>query len=677
MSFSIKLIFVCVCGLLVHKIQGQDHSRIRLVGGNSEGTGLVELLYNGKWSTVFNSYFTENDARVICGMLGFGNSGMSYVFSGGNYLFGDGTGYNINILNCIGNETDVFQCGSGPWNVLLRNGKDVGISCEATKVRLADGDTPQSGRVEILFKGHWSSVCDNYFGNQEARVICNMLGYQDTGIAQFFSGSHFGIGSGDMHVYRLSCKGTETDIKNCSPIWSQNQCDHRREAGVNCASTSIRLKNGPNNSSGRVEIFHGGHWGTICGEHFYHSDVMVICRMLGMYSLNSFGYSQGFYGEGSGNIIIRQLNCDGTETDIAQCQSVGWSVGTAYNSCGHLNDAGVNCAGKTIIRLVDGISAQSGRVEIYHNGHWGTISSEYFDYHDLEVICRMLGYNYTSESFFMTGSFYGDGIGEVVASHLGCNGDESDIGQCQGRWWPRLSSNSHNNDVGVSCDGIMPIRLVGESSNSSGRVEVFHDGYYGTICSRSFDRMDLNVVCRMLGFENIPRSAYWYPNPRYYQGLGEIVISDLDCNGIENSIGQCNARWPASSNCDHSMDVSVNCNGAPEKVRLVNGPTKFSGRVEIFHSGQWATICDDDFDRADAVVICRMLNFPHPERAVAYSLAHYGQGNSTTPIVLSNLKCNGLETNLGQCNPSWAPTCDHSEDIGINCCPSCQDPVVG
>ena len=44
-------------------------------------------------------------------------------------------------------------------------------------------------------------------------------------------------------------------------------------------------------------------------------------------------------------------------------------------------------------------------------------------------------------------------------------------------------------------------------------------------------------------------------------------------------------------------------------VRLVNGPDQSSGRVEIFHSGSWGTICDDGFDVPDAAVICTMLAY--------------------------------------------------------------------
>jgi len=53
-------------------------------------------------------------------------------------------------------------------------------------------------------------------------------------------------------------------------------------------------------------------------------------------------------------------------------------------------------------------------------------------------------------------------------------------------------------------------------------------------------------------------------------------------------------------------------------VRLAGSGVNYKGRLEVYHSGQWGTICDDSFNDNDAAVACYMLGFGHVHFKVAF-----------------------------------------------------------
>lgn len=52
------------------------------------------------------------------------------------------------------------------------------VSFKGTAARLQDGPHNQQGRVELYFQDKWGSVCDSFFDDNAASVICRMLGYK-------------------------------------------------------------------------------------------------------------------------------------------------------------------------------------------------------------------------------------------------------------------------------------------------------------------------------------------------------------------------------------------------------------------------------------------------------------------------------------------------------------------
>ena len=201
------------------------------------------------------------------------------------------------------------------------------------------------------------------------------------------------------------------------------------------------------------------------------------------------------------------------------------------------------------------------------------------------------------------------------------------------------------------------IRLNG-STSSIGRVEIFHDGHWGTICDDAWDINDANVVCRQLGFQQALQA---YGGATHGQGNGPIWMDDVACSGSESHIYDCRHRGWGKHDCTHSRDASVQC---ASFVRLANGGADY-GRVEVYHNGQWGTVCDDYWDANDADVVCRQLGFSYASSAPC--CASYGHGSG--PIFLDQMNCQGGEASLLDCaHRGWGVhSCSHVEDASVVC----------
>ena len=102
---------------------------------------------------------------------------------------------------------------------------------------------------------------------------------------------------------------------------------------------TVRLVNGSTKYEGRVEVYYNGEWGTVCDDEWDFNDAQVVCRQLGFGPAIIARYN-AFYGQGSGHVWLRNLNCDGTELTVGDCSHNGWGV----QNCGNRRDAGVQCA---------------------------------------------------------------------------------------------------------------------------------------------------------------------------------------------------------------------------------------------------------------------------------------------------------------------------------------------
>ena len=109
----------------------------------------------------------------------------------------------------------------------------------------------------------------------------------------------------------------------------------------------MRLVNGPNQYTGRVEVYANSaeglgnaQWGSICDDNWDIQDARVVCRQLG-YPDAVVAPLLAYYGEGTGPIWLDDVQCLGTESDLFACVHNGFG----NHNCEHDKDASVECSG--------------------------------------------------------------------------------------------------------------------------------------------------------------------------------------------------------------------------------------------------------------------------------------------------------------------------------------------
>eukprot|EP01084_Bolivina_argentea_P252658 424134_1 len=122
------------------------------------------------------------------------------------------------------------------------------------------------------------------------------------------------------------------------------------------------------------------------------------------------------------------------------------------------------------------------------------------------------------------------------------------------------------------------VRLVDGLGGNEGRLEVYYNDEWGTVCGHSFDKTDAQIVCKQLGF--IGGGDVLSPK-QVTDGTGTIIVSNVECKGYESSLTECSAVWGnvGQDICTHEDDVGIRCNN----VRLMDGKSSFEGRVEIYN----------------------------------------------------------------------------------------------
>ncbi|XP_077459416.1 lysyl oxidase homolog 2A [Stigmatopora argus] len=449
------------------------------------------------------------------------------------------------------------------------------------------------GRVEVLYKGEWGTVCDDDFSIYAAQVVCRELGFVD---AESWSPSaKYGRGQGRIWLDNLDCNGREKSLTECpSNGFGVTDCKHSEDVGVVCSQQRIpgfkfmrsqttgeeglpvnvedvriratysQRKRVPI-TEGFLEVKDNGKWRQICNTAWTEMNSRVICGMYGFpadkrfnirpYKLLAKRRKKNYWGF--------SVNCTGNEADLSDCKLGGEIKLKGNATCEQGMPVVVSCIpGRTfapslstgfrkayrveqpLVRLRGGAMIGEGRVEVLRNGEWGTVCDDNWNIGAATVVCRELGFGSAKEA--LTGASMGQGIGPVHMNGVECSGFEKSLTECH---FNRDSLGcSHEEDAAVKCN--VPamgfknrLRLFGGRNPYEGRVEVLAEKngsmVWGAVCSDSWGTMEAMVVCRQLGlgFASHAFQETWYWQSE--ETTDNVVMSGVRCSGTELSLDQC------------------------------------------------------------------------------------------------------------------------------------------
>ncbi|KAL1275610.1 hypothetical protein QQF64_035233 [Cirrhinus molitorella] len=329
----------------------------------------------------------------------------------------------------------------------------------------------------------------------------------------------------------------------------------------------VRLS-GERQCEGEVEVFIHQVWKRVLLDSWSLNESSVVCRQLGCGSVLDFYGSSSSSPEHS-HECVTGFQCSGSETHLGNCSS------PQTLNCSSTQQLSISCLEFKEIRLTEGCE---GNVEVFYNGSWGNVCWNQMDRDTASLICQELNCGKSGVLYASTPRVKSapNWLDEVT-----CRPYDLNLWQCPSSPWGQ--NNCGEDEVAkITCSeeearetpqsGLacfvspspyqrmctyhVPLRLSGGEGQCSGRLEVYHNAVWGSVCDDQWDISDAQVVCRQLGCGAALRTD---GNLTFVAGEGVVWINKVECRGNEIHLWDCPFSLNNHTDCSHKKHVRLTC----------------------------------------------------------------------------------------------------------------------
>ncbi|XP_041661869.1 scavenger receptor cysteine-rich type 1 protein M130-like [Cheilinus undulatus] len=601
------------------KLTCSEPADFRLAGGAGPCGGTLEIKKMGEWRTVDPDNCDQRWANRVCGLLDCGSL--------------------VSIAEKSGREEDLA------WSLHSHCAESSLKECfTETKVSEKFLEIACSGRLEVKSDQIWSPVCEEDLDLQGAQVVCREIG---CGAPSVFKGGMFGEVEAPFWTKKFQCEGHESALLNCpnsgltdpdevrlvgGPSKCSGKLELKHHGEWRPVDHSVRLVNGTDCCSGRLEVRSDQIWSPVCEEDLDLQGAQVVCREIGCESPSVF--KGGMFGEVEAPFWTKKFQCEGHESALLDCPDSdltgntcppGRAVGLTCSDPGdvRLVEGPSKCSGKLelkydaewrpvdrwdrswtledtgefySVRLVNGTDRCSGRLEVRSDQTWSPVCEEDLDLEGAQVVCREIGCGVPS---VFKGGMFGEVEAPFWSKKFQCEGHGSALLNCPDSG---LTGNTcpPGRAVGLTCSD--SVRLVNETDRCSGRLEVRSDQIWSPVCEEDLDLQGAQVVCREIGC-----GAPLVIQGTMFGGVeAPFWTRDFQCEGNESALLDCGGSGSPRHTCSPGRAAGLSCEN-PDYIRLVGEPSRCAGSLEIKHMDEWQPLFDSEWDQGSADVVCNML----------------------------------------------------------------------